>query len=174
MDPIYVLMIMLVGHTWEIILNPITGYLISLTKTRFGRLRPWYKQSIVWQCVHVQLGEKFLRPGTFRNAKHLLPPKVAIYNFLSLQAVVVHVACCHLLLSAVVCGAIGCRATVWQDPLLLGLLSRPPLLSHSQWPLSLVSDLPFPPLSGFYGQNSTHITVYTLPPLIACNLLPCT
>ena len=46
-DPLYVSAIVLTGRVWDAITDPIIGYLSLKTKTRFGRLRPWY----VTTCV---------------------------------------------------------------------------------------------------------------------------
>ncbi|XP_064382640.1 sodium-dependent lysophosphatidylcholine symporter 1-B-like [Halichondria panicea] len=41
LDPTYVLIIVFSGRVWDAITDPVVGYLCSITRTRFGRLRPW-------------------------------------------------------------------------------------------------------------------------------------
>lgn len=41
LDPTYVLIIVFTGRVWDAITDPVVGYLCTITKTRFGRLRPW-------------------------------------------------------------------------------------------------------------------------------------
>lgn len=53
LDPVYVLIIVFSGRVWDAITDPIVGYLTSLTKTRFGRLRPWLVHvSNLLTCAH--------------------------------------------------------------------------------------------------------------------------
>ena len=41
LDPVYVLVIIFTGRVWDAFSDSIIGYLVSSTKTRYGRLRPW-------------------------------------------------------------------------------------------------------------------------------------
>ena len=62
LPPQYVSVLLLLARIWDGFSDPIVGYLISKTNTRFGRLRPWYAST--WQrgndmlqglCVHLDL-----------------------------------------------------------------------------------------------------------------------
>jgi len=52
-DPLYVSAIVLTGRVWDAITDPIVGNLSLRTKTRFGRLRPWYVIVCVAVCYCV-------------------------------------------------------------------------------------------------------------------------
>ena len=67
LDPVYVLIIVFSGRVWDAITDPVVGYLTSLTKTRFGRLRPWL---VVWIHTHTYTLVSLTRP---------LPPQRWIY-----------------------------------------------------------------------------------------------
>ena len=52
-DPLYASAIVLTGRVWDAITDPIIGNLSLRSKTRLGRLRPWYVTMCVIVCHYV-------------------------------------------------------------------------------------------------------------------------
>ena len=42
LSPSELAVILFSGKVWDAITDPIVGYIVSKTSTRFGKLRPWY------------------------------------------------------------------------------------------------------------------------------------
>ncbi|XP_064624351.1 sodium-dependent lysophosphatidylcholine symporter 1-B-like isoform X1 [Lineus longissimus] len=51
LNPFYVSVIVLTGKAWDAITDPIVGYLVSRTNTRFGKMRPWLMIAPPFTCV---------------------------------------------------------------------------------------------------------------------------